>query len=82
MPWLPGWQRGVHVLKIPYNGNRHTGIRFARTAREAFGQEMPLRPFKLRRASDVEWDPERVVVGPICIFAAAVLAVLMLTGAV
>jgi hypothetical protein len=58
-------------MKIPYNGNRHGGLRFARTSREAFGSQIHF---------DTKRDPDWIV-GACCIVAAAVFAALVFTGA-
>lgn len=57
-----------------------TQYMFARGSRQAFGQDFPLRKFTVRRPADAEYDPERHVVGPVCIAAGIVFAILVATG--
>lgn len=44
-------------MKIPYNGNRHSGLRFARSAREAYGHEVHF----AARTRNPDW-----IVGAVC----------------
>jgi len=59
-------------MKINYQGNRHAGVRFARTSREAYGHPVT---FKKPR------NPDAPVVWA-CAIAACVLTYLILAGLV
>ena len=58
-------------MKIGYQGNRHAGVRFARTAREAFGAPVSF---------DRPRNPDRPV-AVACWISAVVFVYLILTGA-
>ena len=58
-------------MKIPYNGNRHSGLRFARSSREAFGSSISF--------DEEARKPDRIV-GWTCAASFVIFAYLVATG--
>ena len=61
--------------------NPRGGLRFPRSCREAFGGDDPMRQFTFSPRSG-GFDPERHVVGPVCVVGALVFAALVALGLV